>query len=206
MKSIFAILVLAMASFTISAQEPTATPAAPQTPAVTPKPAEAPVPVVDKEPVSKIVEPMAVCDLGIANSPIIHGLQLGMSEVEASLKLRSQFEKDAADATRSRANAKFDGDTIFENVRTASLTSVNGKVSSIKLDYTTKWPTIKDFVWDFGPKLGLIRIAFRRDEERNEAKTVCKDFTAEMRSSATGSELILTDTRDHTKVAPPKTQ
>ena len=195
---------LALSSVMISAQEPAATPLPEPTPVVTPKPSETPI-VVEK-PVSKIVEPMAVCDLGIAHSPIIHGLQLGMAETEASLKVRGKFEKDAGDPAKSRANATFDGDPIFENVESASLTSINGRVSSIKLNYSKKWPTIKDFVWDFGPKLGLIRIAFRRDEERNEAKTTCKEFSVEMRSGAAGSELVLIDTRDLRKAAPLRTQ
>jgi hypothetical protein len=196
MKTIFAILTLAAASLAVTAQEPT------------PKPAEIPVAVEKKEPVSTIIEPMAICDLKAQNSPIVNGFQIGMPEREASLKLlATPFEKDPADPThRKRISVKLVPDPIFENVDAAALTSYDEKVTSIRLTYMRKWPTVQEFVQNFAPKLGLVRIAFRIDTVRNEAKITCKDFTVDLRAGDTNSELTITDTRDLQKSAGPKSQ
>lgn len=181
MKLIFAILALATAGLAVSAQEPK----------VSPKPAETPVAVV-----SKIQEPTAICDLTVPNSPRVFGLQLRMPEPEASLYIHTPFEKDPADPEHlKRATVKFDKDPFFENVESATLTSVDGKISSIRLTFNVKRASAKEFVMEYGPKLGVVRSAFRIDTERNEAKIRCKDFTIELNAGDTGSGLFITEIR-----------
>ena len=197
MKTTFAILLLAITSLTISAQEPPATPKAtePSTPAVE-----------KKEAVSNFDEPTAVCDLGIPNSPIVTGLQLRMSEVEASLKAHTPFEKDAADpAHRKRVSVKLNNDPFLVGVESATLTSVDERVSSIHLTYTQKWATAKEFVQDLAPKLGLVRGAFRIDRERNTASITCKEFTVDLKAGDP-SEILLTETNAARKSANPPGQ
>ena len=186
MKNLFALLFIAIAGLSAAAQEqppPQKTAAAPQ-----------PTIEAKKETTSKIEEPISICDLGLQHSPIVSGLQLRMSELEASLKVRGEFVADTSGAgTRKTVKAKFDKDPIFINIESAALTSVDGRVTSIRLGYTTKWTTVKDFVMDFGPKLGVVRSAFRIDREKNEAKITCKEFTIDLKAHAAGSEVILTD-------------
>jgi hypothetical protein len=197
MKKIFAMLVLATASLAVSAQQPVSTPKPAETvapagdkaasPAVTPEAA-----AVKKEPVSKIDEAISPCDLTMQYSPIVSGLQLRMSEGEAEVKAHTKFEADPAGPTgRKTLNVKLNKDPILENLDSASLKSNNGKVNFIRLTYPQKYPTIKEYISDFAPKLGVSRIAFRVDREKNEAFMTCKDFTIELKTGSMGSELTL---------------
>jgi len=187
MKNILALLLLAGAGLATSAQE-----AAP-----TPKPADSPAAAVEtKEPVSKIEEPLSPCDLGIQHSPIVDGtMQLGMSEKEAALKLSAPFESDpSGPATQKRASTKLDKNPIFEKVESGSLTSVGDRVTSIRLVYPTKYANVKEFIQKAAPRLGLVRIGFRVDNASNEARMVCKEFTVDLKTTQTGSEILLTST------------
>jgi hypothetical protein len=191
MKTLFAIIALTLAGTTAFSQEPAVSP----TP--TPKTADAPAPAVTPESVSKIVEPISPCDLTVQHSPIIMGgLKLRMPEAEAALKLNAKFENDPAmSANGKRLNASLGSNPIFEKADSATATSVGQKVSYIRLKLIEpRFATAKEFVSAFAPKLGLIRNAFRLDEEKKEAKIVCKDFTVELKTNDTGSEIILVDT------------
>jgi hypothetical protein len=201
MKGIFAITMLMMAAAMASAQEPATVPKPVQSPTTTFEKKDAPVKpepathAVEKtETVSKIEESIGTCDLTTRHSPVVSGLQLRMPEGEASAKAHTPFEKDPADPERrKRLTVKLDKDPILENLDSASITSYDQKVNYIKVTYPQKWPTVKEFIKEFAPKLGVSRIGFRVDREKNEALMVCKDFTLELKTGPTGSELTLTD-------------
>lgn len=164
----------------------------------TPPTIETPFKTESKEPGPKIEEPTAECDLKIPNSPILLGLQLGMSEAEASLKLhRTPFETDASNSIAKKLALKFERpDELFANVVMASLSSKGEKVSSIRLEYSTKWSSVKDFVLKTAPSLGVVRSGFRIDGTLNQAKMSCKEFTVELKVGESGSEIKLTDIRN----------
>lgn len=192
MKFLFATLIFAMTGLTALAQEPAA-----------PMPVETPAPVATTpEPAPKVVEPTAVCDLTVQHSPIVTGgLKLRMSEAEAALKLGAKFESEPAGGGK-RVNASLRENPIFENVESGSAKTLDGKVSSIHLIFhSTKWPTVKDYVWNYAPRLGLVRSAFRLDEEKRTAKIVCKDFTVELKTGDTSSEIMLVDTAPQSSAA-----
>lgn len=177
MKSIFAILFFS-ATVAVSAQQPAAV-------------------TKEVQPASKVVEPTAACDLAVQYSPLINGLKLRMPEAEAALRLGTKVEADPADARRKRiASSSLEGNVLFEGdkVVAGSLTSVDEKVNSIRLTYARPWTNAKDFVNWLAPKLGVVRIGFRLDDEKREAKMTCKDFVVELRAAGPGSELIITET------------
>lgn len=184
MKFIYTLFLLVSAGITASGQQPVAAPA-PSTSATTAE---------TVQPASKIVEPMAVCDLTQEHSPFINGLKLRMPEPEAALKLGGPFEQDPTDQRRKRIEIALDKNPIFEGDKIVSgrLTAADGKVTSFRLTYARPWTTAKEFVNSFAPKLGLVRIAFRLDDEKREAKINCKDFTVELRAAGPGSELLVT--------------
>jgi len=196
--TIFAFFLIAAGALIVSAQVPT----------VSPKPGEPPL-ADTKETAPRIEEPIATCDLTIPNSPFIHGLQLGMPEKEASLKLlRTPFEPDTANPGRQKhMSTKLDPtDMVFEHVEAAALRSFDGKVSAMKLTYNLKFPTVKEFIMKHAPKLGVVRIGFRIDHARNEAKMICKDFTVELKAGDASSEITITDIRDPQKNTAPNTR
>jgi hypothetical protein len=197
MKGILASFILSAGVLSVSAQEPVPAPK----PAETPTKADAPVkttpaaaPVVEKkEPASKIDEPISVCDLGLQHSPIVSGLQLRMPEAEAALKAHTQFQSDPANAAQKSMSVKLDKDPILEGLSSAAMSSRDARVNFIKLSYPKSYASIKDFITDFAPKLGVSRIGFRVDREKNEALMICKEFTVEMKTGPSGSELTLTE-------------
>lgn len=132
------------------------------------------------------------CDMSLDKAPVVRGLRLGMTELEAEKVLGGDltFLVDHDEGTRSSSVLvnRIEG---FEGIGFVTIDSFDSKIFRIRISYdsSVKWKNVEELVDNFGPKLGLP--AAWKEENWGMALIACKDFDARLTMILGGSlELI----------------